>query len=190
MYLMMDSIVAAGFARHSHEMPAQIGKSPSSLKIMPQWAYQYQYLAATAPEKPKVELKPIESLIAIQIGAHSVGSEDAEEETAFAESAVVAAVPEPTVVDETILQVMQTEAQFVYEVTVPTESGPGQIEEEADIAGAAAQPVLECGAIHFDSHFDRKMSVGCWCCWQHCFDSTAEEVEVADDEEHYWHWNC
>ena len=74
--------------------------------------------------------------------AHSVGvgvgSKDAEEES------VAAAVPEPTVVDEPILQVKQAEAQFVCEVIVPTGSGPNQI-EGADAAAAAvvaAQPVL------------------------------------------------
>ena len=33
------------------------------------------------------------------------------------------------------------------------------------------------------------MLAGCWC-YQYCFDSTAGEVEVADDEDYYWHSNC
>ena len=74
-------------------------------------------------------------------------------------------MPVPTVVDESILQVKQTEAQFVCEVAVPTEAVQDQIDIAAaavaaadhDGAAAAAQPVSERGPIHFDfdSHFDR-----------------------------------
>ena len=79
---MMDSIAVAGLARYSHELPAQVGESSSCLNIMPHCHWESCHSAATALEKPRMELKPIESFVVNQMGAHehSVGSKDAEEE--------------------------------------------------------------------------------------------------------------
>ena len=169
MMMMMDSIVDAGFARHFHELPAEIGES-KSMKIMPHCHchchWESCHLAATALEKPRMQLMRIETTAVKHMEAHSVGSnsKDAEEEfvvaavaaAAAAESVAVAAVSEPAVVEELILilqlQVKQAEAHFACEVVVPIDSGPDQIEDAA--AAAAAQPGLECEPIHFDSYFD------------------------------------
>ena len=158
--MMMDSIVDAGFARHFHELPAEIGES-KSMKIMPHCHWESCHLAATALEKPRMQLMRIETTAVKHMEAHSVGSnsKDAEEEfvvaavAAAAESVAVAAVSEPAVVEELILQlqVKQAEAHFACEVVVPIDSGPDQIE---DAAAAAAQPGLEREPIHFDSYFD------------------------------------
>ena len=162
--MMMDSIVDAGFARHFHELPAEIGES-KSMKIMPHCHCHWEscHLAATALEKPRMQLMRIETTAVKHMEAHSVGSnsKDAEEEFVAAESVAVA---ETAVVEELILflqlQVKQAEAHFACEVVVPIDSGPDQIEDAAaaaaaDAAAAAAQPGLEREPIHFDSYFDR-----------------------------------
>ncbi len=143
----------------------------------------------------------IESLVVIQVEAQSEHSTNVEGEQVAAAAAAVAVVAaaaaelveadsEPTDVDELILQAKQV-VQFVCEVTVPTNSGPKLIggaaaaaaaaaDDHHDGAPAAAQPVLELGPIHFESHFDRwKMLARCW---QHWIDSTAEDFAVAADE--------
>ena len=76
---MMDSIVDARFARHSHELPAENGEL-TSMKIMPHCHWESCHLAATALEKPMMQLMRIESTVVKQMEAHSVGSKDAEEE--------------------------------------------------------------------------------------------------------------
>ena len=72
----------------------------------------------------------IESLVVNQVEAHSAHSVNAEGEQVVAAAAAAAAAElvdaesEPTVVGELILQVQQTEVEFVCEVAVPTNSGP------------------------------------------------------------------
>ena len=168
MMMMMDSIVDAGFARHFHELPAEIGES-KSMKIMPHchshchWESCSCHLAATALEKPRMQPMRIETTAVKHMEEHSVGSnsKDAEEEIVAAAAAESVAVAEPAVVEELILQlqlqVKQAEAHFACEVVVPIDSGPDQIEDAAAAAAAAAaaQPGLERELIHFDSYFDQ-----------------------------------